>query len=47
MLPTGLPTDAVQLESIQVSPDPPQPGKDLTVTVKAIVQREIEVCLQE
>ncbi|PFH54549.1 hypothetical protein AMATHDRAFT_44401 [Amanita thiersii Skay4041] len=39
----GLDTDPIQLESIEVSPDPPKPGKDLTVKVKAIVSETIEV----
>ncbi|KAG8745928.1 Phosphatidylglycerol/phosphatidylinositol transfer protein [Ceratobasidium sp. 414] len=38
----GLPTDPVQIESIQISPDPPQPGKDLTVTVKWYAADRIE-----
>jgi len=38
----GLPTDAVLIKSISVSPDPPQPGKDLTVTAKGHVQTEIK-----
>ncbi|KAI9572896.1 ML domain-containing protein [Boletus coccyginus] len=29
----GQPTDPVQIQSIAVSPDPPEPGKNLTVTV--------------
>ncbi|EIW73685.1 hypothetical protein TREMEDRAFT_37462 [Tremella mesenterica DSM 1558] len=37
----GLATDAVQLKSISVSPDPPVPGKNLTVTVEADVIQEI------
>ena len=40
---TGQPTDAIQIESISVSPDPPQPGKDLSVTVKAKAIERIEV----
>lgn len=39
----GLETDAVQIKSIDVSPDPPQPGEDLTVTVKATAEDKIEV----
>lgn len=39
----GLPTDAIQIKSIQVSPDPPQPGKDLTVTVNGEAVEQIEV----
>jgi hypothetical protein len=38
----GLPTDPIQIQSIQVSPDPPKPGQDLTVTVKAHVTERIE-----
>lgn len=40
---TGLDTDAIQLESIEVSPDPPQPGKDLTVKVIGSAKERIEV----
>lgn len=32
-----------QLQSITVSPDPPVPGKNLTVNVEATVQDKIEV----
>ncbi|KAG2159945.1 ML domain-containing protein [Suillus bovinus] len=38
----GSPTDAVQLKSISLSPDPPKPGQDLTVTVVATAQQPIE-----
>jgi len=38
----GLPTDPIQIDSISVSPDPPQPGQDLTVTVKAHAQEQVE-----
>ncbi|KAF5311941.1 hypothetical protein D9619_003243 [Psilocybe cf. subviscida] len=38
----GLPTDAIQIESIKVSPDPPQPGQDLTVKVTGTAQEVIE-----
>ncbi|TDL30104.1 hypothetical protein BD410DRAFT_737383 [Rickenella mellea] len=38
----GLPTDPVELRSIEVLPDPPQPGKNLTVTVTAFVKEVIE-----
>ncbi|ADV21812.1 phosphatidylglycerol/phosphatidylinositol transfer protein [Cryptococcus gattii E566] len=38
----GLATDAVQIKSITVSPDPPVPGKNLTVNVKADVLTTIE-----
>jgi hypothetical protein len=42
----GSPTDGIQIESIRVSPDPPKPGQDLTVTVEATAEEEIEVRLQ-
>ncbi|KAI0274633.1 ML domain-containing protein [Gloeopeniophorella convolvens] len=42
ILSQGLSTDAVQIDSIDVFPDPPKPGKNLTVTVKASAQSEIE-----
>ncbi|KJA29157.1 hypothetical protein HYPSUDRAFT_61189 [Hypholoma sublateritium FD-334 SS-4] len=38
----GLDTDAVKIESIEVSPDPPEPGKDMTVKVKGIAREVIE-----
>ncbi|KAI0257565.1 ML domain-containing protein [Lactifluus subvellereus] len=38
----GLHSDAIQIESISVSPDPPKPGEDLTVTVKAYAQEEVK-----
>ncbi|KAG1757488.1 ML domain-containing protein [Suillus lakei] len=38
----GSPTDVVQLKSITLSPDPPKPGQDLTVTAVGTAQRRIE-----
>ncbi|KAJ7767799.1 ML domain-containing protein [Mycena metata] len=38
----GDPTDAILLHSIEVSPDPPVPGKDLTITVKGTVNEVIK-----
>ncbi|CAE6347443.1 unnamed protein product [Rhizoctonia solani] len=38
----GLPSDGVQIKSIEVSPDPPKPGQDLTVTVIATADQPIE-----
>ncbi|KAI0307797.1 ML domain-containing protein [Multifurca ochricompacta] len=38
----GQSTDGIQIESITVSPDPPKPGQNLTVTVKAYAQEEVE-----
>lgn len=43
MLVAGAESDVIQVKSIEVSPDPPAPGKDLTVTVKAYAQDRIEV----
>ena len=40
---TGLLTDPIQIESITVSPDPPKPGENLTITVLATVYETIEV----
>lgn len=39
----GLPTDVIQLKSIEVSPDPPVPGKELTITAQGTVTRTIDV----
>lgn len=39
----GEPDWPVEIDSIEVSPDPPQPGKDLTVKVKAKAKERIEV----
>ncbi|KAF8237773.1 hypothetical protein L208DRAFT_1388693 [Tricholoma matsutake] len=38
----GSSSDLVQIESIKVKPDPPQPGQDLTITVKANTTEIIE-----
>ncbi|VDB86513.1 unnamed protein product [Peniophora sp. CBMAI 1063] len=38
----GSPSDAVQIESIVVSPDPPKPGEDMTVTVKGTAVETIK-----
>jgi hypothetical protein len=40
----GLPSDPIQIESVEFSPDPPKPGEDLTVKVKATAIETIEVC---
>ncbi|KAF8593599.1 hypothetical protein BDV93DRAFT_612182 [Ceratobasidium sp. AG-I] len=37
----GLPSDIIHIKSLEVSPDPPQPGKDLTVTVVGTATEEI------
>jgi hypothetical protein len=41
----GLPTDPIQIKSISVFPDPPEPGRNLTVTVEATAQEEVDVRL--
>ncbi|THV04865.1 hypothetical protein K435DRAFT_961594 [Dendrothele bispora CBS 962.96] len=38
----GEPTDAIQVKSIKVSPDPPRPGEDMTVTVEGTALETIE-----
>ncbi|KAJ7110120.1 MD-2-related lipid-recognition domain-containing protein [Mycena epipterygia] len=38
----GTPSQPLQIGSINVSPDPPMPGQDLTVTVNAVVTETIE-----
>jgi len=38
----GTPDDVIQIESIQVTPDPPQPGKDLTVRVVGVASEIIQ-----
>ncbi|KAA1468191.1 hypothetical protein DENSPDRAFT_793937 [Dentipellis sp. KUC8613] len=38
----GLESDVIQIDSIQVSPDPPKPGKNLTVTVTASASERVE-----
>ncbi|EJC98807.1 uncharacterized protein FOMMEDRAFT_143165 [Fomitiporia mediterranea MF3/22] len=35
-------TDPIQIKSIEVSPDPPKPGQDMTVKVTAYAQERIE-----
>lgn len=37
--------DAVDVKSISVSPDPPQPGKNLTVVASGTVRKEVKVSL--
>jgi len=38
----GLESNPVKITSIQVSPDPPKPGADLTVTVEGTVDQTLE-----
>lgn len=38
----GSPSNPIQIDSIELSPDPPVPGQDLTVKVKALVTEVIE-----
>lgn len=37
-------TYVVDVESIELSPDPPQPGKNLTITAVGVSHSEIAVC---
>lgn len=39
----GTDEDLITIEKIEVSPDPPVPGKNLTVTAKGLVKGAIEV----
>jgi hypothetical protein len=39
----GEPSDVVQIKSLKVSPDPPKPGEDLTVTVVGVANQQIKV----
>jgi hypothetical protein len=41
----GGPADVIRIKSLTVSPDPPQPGQNLTVNVSAYVTQVIEVCI--
>lgn len=38
-------SDPVQIKSIEVSPNPPKPGEDLTVIVDGVVTETLEVSL--
>ncbi|KAG8928056.1 Phosphatidylglycerol/phosphatidylinositol transfer protein [Tulasnella sp. 418] len=38
----GSPSDVIQIQSLTVSPDPPVPGQNLTIKVKAFVTETIE-----
>ncbi|KAF7358737.1 hypothetical protein MSAN_01212700 [Mycena sanguinolenta] len=38
----GTPEDVLQLQSLEITPDPPQPGQNLTVQVKATAVQRIE-----
>ncbi|KAJ7485925.1 MD-2-related lipid-recognition domain-containing protein [Mycena latifolia] len=38
----GLKENVLQLESLTISPDPPVPGKDLTITAKGYARESIE-----
>ena len=45
MLFLGRPSDPVQIKSIEVLPDPPKPGENLTVIVNGTVSETLEVGL--
>ncbi|PWN30514.1 hypothetical protein BDZ90DRAFT_207574, partial [Jaminaea rosea] len=38
----GQPDDVVEVKSIDVSPDPPVPGKNMTVKARGVVKRTIK-----
>ena len=42
---SGHDTDPIHIETIEISPDPPLPGQELTVTVTGTAKETIEVCL--
>ncbi|EJD51898.1 hypothetical protein AURDEDRAFT_82809 [Auricularia subglabra TFB-10046 SS5] len=37
----GLPTDAIQIKSIDISPDPPKPGQNVTIIATGTVQKQL------
>lgn len=39
----GLPTDIITIKSLDVKPDPPVPGEDLTVTAIGVASEVVEV----
>ncbi|GAA6064054.1 hypothetical protein JCM10212_006790 [Sporobolomyces blumeae] len=39
----GSPSDALQIESIKVSPDPPKPGQDLTIVATGTARSKVDV----
>jgi len=41
--PAGEPGDALEIESIKVSPDPPKPGHKLTIEAKGKVNNLVDV----
>ncbi|GAA6019870.1 hypothetical protein JCM11491_004848 [Sporobolomyces phaffii] len=38
----GSPSDALQIDSIKISPDPPKPGQDLTIVASGRAQSKID-----
>jgi hypothetical protein len=40
---TGEPTDVIQIKSLRISPDPPVPGKNLTIYAAGTVKDLIDV----
>ncbi|KAH8835697.1 ML domain-containing protein [Flagelloscypha sp. PMI_526] len=38
----GLPTDIIEVQSLEVSPDPPVPGQTLTVTATGVAKEVVE-----
>ncbi|GAA5895920.1 sterol transporter [Sporobolomyces salmoneus] len=39
----GSPSDALQIDSIKITPDPPKPGQDLTIVASGRAQSKIDV----
>lgn len=44
LMQTGNREDPVHIKSIKISPDPPKPGEDLTVSVIGEATERVEVC---
>ncbi|MFH9726763.1 ML domain-containing protein [Streptomyces sp. NPDC017254] len=38
----GLPTDALRIESLTLTPDPPEPGSEVRMLIKGTVQEAVE-----
>ena len=43
--PLGTPEFPIHVKSLQVSPDPPKPGEDLTINAVGEASETVEVCL--
>ncbi|OCH92508.1 hypothetical protein OBBRIDRAFT_726717 [Obba rivulosa] len=38
----GTPSDIVEIKSLEINPDPPEKGQNLTITVKGVAKEQIE-----